>query len=95
MPMGARVREADVLLSHWLSLMAALAILGVLVAVGWYVIPKLRDDALQNDRREEDWLANFRELRERGELSEAEFRTIRTTLAGQYRTRLKDSEETG
>ncbi len=82
-------------LTHWLSLMAALAILGGLVAVGWYVIPKLRAKALQNERDNADWLANFRELRERGELSEAEFRTIRTTLAGQYQSKLKDSEETG
>ena len=87
--------EVEVFASPWLNLMVSLAILAVLVAVAWYVIPKIRSDPSQKEPGADELMANFRKMHERGELSEAEFRTIRTTLAGQYREKLNDTDEKG
>ena len=40
-------------------------------------------------------LTKFRDLHSKGELSDEEFRTIKTKLADQLRAELKDTDETG
>jgi hypothetical protein len=67
----------------------------VLIAVAAYVIGKIRAEPAQNEPDASDLMSKFRDLHSRGELSDAEFRTIKTTLAGRLQEELKDSDETG
>lgn len=70
-----------------------LAVLAVLVAVAGYVIGKIRPKPLQKEHRASEWLSKYREMRAKGELTEEEFRTIKTKLAQQLQDELKDNGE--
>lgn len=76
------------------TLVLWMAVLGALVAVAAYVIGKVRAKAIQKEPPASELLSKFRELHSRGELSDAEFRTIKTTLASQLQQQLKDNGET-
>ena len=67
----------------------------VLIAVAVYVIGKIRAEPAQHEPDASDLISKFRDLHSRGELTDAEFRTIKTTLAGRLQEELKDSDETG
>jgi uncharacterized membrane protein len=67
------------------------AILVVLTSVAAYAIGKIRAETLQREPTASELMSKFRELHSRGELSDAEFRTIKTTLAEQLRQQLKDN----
>lgn len=58
-----------------------LAVLAVLVAVAKHVIGKVRAKSREDQPSTMKLLEKFREARLQGELSEAEFRTIKTRLA--------------
>jgi uncharacterized membrane protein len=66
-----------------------------LVTVAYYVIGKIRPKPAQKERKASQWLSKFRELHSQGELSDEEFRTIKTTLAAQLQDELKDNGEKG
>jgi uncharacterized membrane protein len=72
-----------------------LAILAALIAVAVYVILKIRAKTLQNEPRTSEILSKFRDLHSQGELSDEEFRTIKTTLAADLQKELNDSGKTG
>jgi uncharacterized membrane protein len=72
-----------------------LAVLAVVVAVGFYVIGKIRSDSVQKEPGPSEMISKFRDLHAKGELSDAEFRTIKTTLAARLQEELKDNGETG
>ena len=71
------------------------ALWAMAIAVAVYVIGKIRAEPAQNEPDASDLISKFRDLHSRGELSDAEFRTIKTTLAGRLQEELKDSDETG
>ena len=72
-----------------------LALLATLIAVVVYVIGKLRAEAAQQEPTASELISKFRESHSKGELSDAEFRTIKTTLAEQLQEELKRNGETG
>ena len=72
-----------------------LAVFSALVAVAAYIIMRLRTEAVQNEPVASELLSKFRELHVEGDLSEEEFRTIKTTLAEQLQEELKDNEGKG
>jgi uncharacterized membrane protein len=72
-----------------------LAVLAILVAIAYYVIGKIRAESVQQEPGASELLSKFRDLHSQGDLEEAEFRTIRTTLAARLQDELKDDEETG
>ncbi len=72
-------------------LIAALAIL-VLVLV--YVIGRIRAGMTEEEGGASDLLTNFREMHAKGELSDQEFRTIKTQLSARLQRELRDAEET-
>jgi len=76
-------------------LVVYMAILAGSVAVTAYVVSKLRGDPVQHEPKASELMSKFRELHSRGELSDAEFRTIKTALAKQLQNELKDTGETG
>jgi len=71
------------------------ALLAIMVAVVIYVIGRVRGAPAQKEPTASELLAKFRELHSKGELSDAEFRTIKTTLAVRLEEELKDNGETG
>jgi uncharacterized membrane protein len=66
-------------------------VLAVLVWIGSYLAGKLRSKALQQEPTPGESLIKFRELHSQGVLSDAEFRTIKTTLTAQLRDEVKDN----
>jgi uncharacterized membrane protein len=67
----------------------------IAIVVGAYVISKLRSEPAQNEPDASELISKFRDLHSRGELTDAEFRTIKTTLAERLQDELKDNGETG
>ena len=68
-----------------------LTVLTVLVVVGAYVVAKFRGRAVGAAPEASDMLSTFREMRQQGDLSEAEFRTIKTKLGATLPEQLTDS----
>lgn len=76
------------------SLVFWLAVLAMLIAASTYAITKARRQSAQHERTTSQMLSKLRESHSRGELSDAEFRTIKTTLAAQLQDELKDDDQT-
>jgi uncharacterized membrane protein len=77
------------------TLILWLAVLAALVAVAVYFIKKIRTKTLQYEPPASELLSKFRDLHSQGELSDEEFRTIKTTLTVQLQQELNDSGKTG
>jgi uncharacterized membrane protein len=69
---------------------ALLASLGV---VGFYLIGKFRHGFRQSEQGSSHLLDNFRELHTRGQLSDEEYRNIKSKLAAQLRDEMRESEQ--
>jgi len=65
----------------------------LLIAAGAYVVSKFRDVAEDDRLDANQMLTNFREMHSRGELSDEEFRNIKSKLAQQLREELSESEQ--
>lgn len=72
-----------------------IAILAIAIAVAVYVIDKVRSGPVQHEPKATELISKFRDLHSRGELSDVEFRTIKTALATRLQAELKDNGETG
>jgi len=72
-----------------------MAVGGMLVAVGAYLIGLARR-GMRNERASSvELLTKFRDLNSEGELSDDEFRTIRTMLAAKVKRESNGSDEKG
>jgi hypothetical protein len=79
----------------WEAAVGWLAVLAVLVAVAAYVIGKVRPKPIQEEQPAAELLRECREMHLRGELSDAEYRTIKTTLTAELRKSFQEDDETG
>ena len=70
-------------------------VLLVLMAVGWYVVRSFRDRISDDQLSANQLLTNFRELHQQGDISDAEFRTIKTVLGEKLQQELKGTDGTG
>ncbi len=77
------------------SLILWLAVLAAMIAIAAYLVLKFRAKTLQHEPRASEMLSKFRELHSRGELTDEEFRTIKTTLTVQLQKELNDNGKTG
>lgn len=77
------------------DLILSLAILIVLTIIAVYAIVKVRSKSREADPTGIELLSRFRDVHAQGGLSDAEFRTIKTRLAGRFIDGLKDKEEKG
>jgi uncharacterized protein YneF (UPF0154 family) len=75
-------------------LVVALALLAISIAVAAYIISKIRAKPLQREPPASELLSKFREMHSQGGLTDAEFRTIKTTLAEQLQKQVNDTSET-
>ena len=72
-----------------------MAVLAAVLAVAYYVIVKIRSEPEKKEPQASQWLSKYREMHSKGELSDEEFRTIKTKLAEQLQDELNDNGETG
>ena len=80
--MGDFFSKPIVQLVLWL---AALAILSIMA---YWVLRRFRD-SVEETETSADMLAKFRELRDQGELSEADFRSIKTILGHRVQAEIR------
>ena len=73
----------------------AVLILCVLIAGAFCLLSILRDYTAEDHASTEDPLANLLEMHRKGDISDEEFRTIKTNLSAKLSQELKDTEETG
>jgi uncharacterized membrane protein len=71
------------------------AVTAMLSIAGYYVVRKFRDRINEDGVTANELLANFREMRQQGDIDEAEYRTIRTALGPKLQQELKTNEEEG
>lgn len=79
--------------ANWLVVW--ITVLAVLAAITWCVIEKIRPKSVQKERKDSQLLSKFLYLHSKGELSDEEFRTIKTNLAPQSQDELKGNGEKG
>ncbi len=72
-----------------------LAVLLVLAVLGFDAVRKYHGRADDDTRGPHELLLKFREMHLRGDLSDAEFRTLKTVLEARTELELKDSGQTG
>jgi hypothetical protein len=69
------------------------ALAGGLIAALWYVMLKFRDFEDDAPVGTSELMTTFRDLHERGGLTDAEYRTIKAKLAEQMQAELREREE--
>jgi uncharacterized membrane protein len=57
------------------------ALLGLMIVAMFYIVAKVRDGLKDDDNDASELLTKFREMHAQGDLSDDEFRTIKTRLA--------------
>ena len=72
-----------------------LAVCAALVAVGIFVVAKVRQTLSESEPETHELLANFRELHSQGELSDEEYRTIKAKLAARLQREIKGKGDGG
>ena len=65
------------------------------IAIGIYVIGKVRAVVHSEPAETSEILSNFDEMHDQGVLSDAEYRTIKSMLVERLQTELKDTAESG
>jgi uncharacterized membrane protein len=85
---------AEFLSSPLVAVVFLVALTATLVAVGVYVIGKVRADINRPEPDASQWLTKFQELHAKGELSDKEFRTIKALLAERLQHELSDTDKT-
>ena len=65
-----------------------------MTVLGAYFIGKIRAKTLQHEPTTLELMSKFRELHGQGELTDAEFRTIKTILSAELQKQVKDNGDT-
>jgi hypothetical protein len=84
---------AGLLQEHYIQLAVSLGILLLLVAVGGYLVRRFRGRAGEDRKPAADLLTKFGEMQSRGDLSDTEYRTIKTVLAAPFGDALNGEDE--
>jgi uncharacterized membrane protein len=92
--LGPRRLMAEFLSTPLASIVFLLALTATLIAIGIYVISKVRAGAREDDLKSSELLTNFQELHEQGELDDKEFRKIKSMLAARLQQELKQNDKT-
>lgn len=82
---SARKWMTEFLTTSAARVVLSLTALAILVAIGYYIVRKVRDSIDEEDPTANDWLSEFRQLHQSGKMSEFEFRRVKKTLGEQLR----------
>lgn len=74
------------------QLLISVAVLAGLVVVGWLVVQRFRGSTADEGRPESEMLTKFQEMRHEGDISETEYRTIKSVLGEQLQRNVKDGK---
>ncbi len=69
-----------------------LAVLMIMMAAGYYLVRRFRDRTDDDRQTASELLTNFREMHLEGDISETEFRTIKTVLGRKLQDELKEAD---
>jgi len=83
---------AEFLSSPLASVVFLFAVTGVLIAIGIFIISKFRAGINEREPDSSEHLTEFRELFDRGELDEDEYKTIKATLTTRLQKELKQGD---
>ena len=70
-------------------------VMTVVCLIGGFIIGKMRNKLRETDAGANDLMTNFRELHSRGDLSDEEYRTIKTSLKERLQQELKGTDKHG
>ncbi|ADB18819.1 hypothetical protein Psta_4170 [Pirellula staleyi DSM 6068] len=73
----------------WISILVAV------VAIAAFVVRRFRDSNAGVGESTGSLLSKFQEVRQEGDISEAEFRKIKAVLGGQLRSEVKETKDKG
>jgi uncharacterized membrane protein len=79
----------------YVEVLVSCAILALMIVVAVYALGKFRGGAEEEQLGASELLSKFREMHAQGGLSDEEFRTIKTLLAGKFQRETKNSGEKG
>ena len=71
------------------------AVLFGLIAIAMIALGKLRGNAQQSENSAGQLLSNLQDLRQEGDISDAEYRTIKAVLGAKLQQRVKDDQDKG
>ena len=72
-----------------------IAVLAMLSVVGCYVVARFRERTDDSGPSASELLSNYREMRQQGDIDEAEYRTIKTALGAKLQQEVKQTQEQG
>ena len=73
----------------------AISVLLGLVIVGVLIVQSFRGGAAEKGASANELLANFQEMRSRGDINDADYRKIKSVLGDQLHGKLTDGKNTG
>ena len=76
------------------QVMLAMAMLLGLVIVGVLVVQRFRGSAVRSGSSTSELISNFQEMHSRGDITDADYRKIKSVLGDQLHGELKDGKET-
>jgi uncharacterized membrane protein len=80
------------------TLVQAILAVGVLIGlviVGVLIVQSFRGSAAQKGPTPNELLANFQEMRSRGDITDADYRKIKSVLGAELHRELKDDKDKG
>lgn len=77
----------------WIQLLLWLGVLLGLVIVATHLVQRFRGGAAQKGASPGELLTNFQEMRERGDISDADYRKIKSVLGAQLQNKPKESQD--
>jgi hypothetical protein len=86
---------SELLRNCYPELLLGLAVLALASVGAVYFARSFRDRADEGEAGSSKLMSKFREMHSRGDLDEAEYRTIKTVLAAQLEEELSDTGERG
>lgn len=79
----------------WIALLLGVSGLLVLLIFAAAVLRIVRKETIEDSGTSLDVLTKFREMQQQGDISDAEFRTIKSVLGANLQRDANDSDETG
>jgi uncharacterized membrane protein len=79
----------------FVSMVLLAAVTAMLIAVGIYVISRVRQQTHDQEPQASQLITKFQELHAKGELSDQEYRTIKAVLTERFPGELKETGEPG
>jgi uncharacterized membrane protein len=83
----------QVSLETWIQLLVWVAVLLGLVIVATLVVQRFRGGAADRGSSASNLLTNFQEMRQRGDISDADYRKIKSVLGDKLQSELNDGKD--